>query len=84
MEDIMATFTLTHNEILTELSDRAIRSSVESLKADDRLTIAMREALRNGVSIDDLSEATGVRPLEIRRRVNGSLTVLDDGLLLAS
>lgn len=80
----MATFTLTHNEILTELSDRAIRSSVESLKADDRLTIAMREALRNGVSIDDLSEATGVRPLEIRRRVNGSLTVLDDGLLLAS
>jgi hypothetical protein len=79
----MGTFTANHTHVLTDLADRAIHEAVETLKAEDRLTIAMREALRNGVRIDDLSEMTGLTCAEIRRRTSGSLNVLDDGLLLA-
>lgn len=69
----MATFVDINREVLTSLSDRAIRDSVELLRTEDRLTIAMRQALRNGVRIDDLSEMTGLTPSEIRRRTGRNL-----------
>jgi hypothetical protein len=74
----MATFVNTHRAVLTELSGRAIRDSVKLLRSEDRLTIAMRQALRNGVRIDDLSEMTGLTPSEIRRRTGRELAILED------
>ena len=74
----MATSIDINREVLTSLSDRAIRDSVELLRTEDRLTIAMRQALRNGVRIDDLSEMTGLTPSEIRRRTSRDLAVLED------
>lgn len=78
----MKAFVQDHRQVLTELSDRAIRASVETLRREDALTIAMRQALRNGVRIDDLSEMTGLRPSEIKRRVSRELQVLEDLALI--
>lgn len=67
-----------HENVLTQLSEWAIRSSVETLKAEDRLTIALREALRSGATLDDLSAISGLTPMEIKRRANGHLNVLSE------
>lgn len=76
-------FMTDYNDVLTQLSEWAIRSSVETLKAEDRLTLGLREALRNGADINDLSAMTGLNPIEIRRRSNGNLNVLSDLELVA-
>lgn len=72
------TFLTEHEIVLTQLSEWAIRSSVETLKAEDQVTLGLREALRNGADINDLSAMTGWTPTEIRRRTNGPLHVLSE------
>jgi hypothetical protein len=79
----MTTFNRDHEDVLAQLSEWAIRSSVETLKHEDRLTIGLREALRNGASINDLSAISGLTPSEIRRRVNRELNVLSELELLS-
>lgn len=79
----MTAFMTDHEDVLTRLSEWAIRKSVETLEAEDRLTVGLREALRNGADINDLSAMTGLTPDEIRRRTNGNLAVLDDLALLS-
>lgn len=79
----MAIFNRDQEDVLAQLSEWVIRSSVETLKHEDRLTIGLREALRNGADINDLSATTGLTPTEIRRRVNRELNVLSELELLS-
>ena len=72
-----------HESVLAGLSEWAIRSSVETLRREDRLTLALREALQNGASVDDLSAATGLTPHTIRLRTRRNLNVLSELELLA-
>lgn len=79
----MAGFLTDHSNALAALSEWAIEQSVEALKAEDRLTVALRESLQSGADINDLSGVTGIPVPEIQRRTNGNLNVLDDLALLA-
>lgn len=72
-----------YSETITALSERAIRSSVHELESRDRLTIALREALRNGADINTLSADSGLTVADIRRRTTGSLHILSELELLA-
>jgi hypothetical protein len=67
-----------YRNALTSLSDRAIRSAIRQLEDEDRLTLGLREALRYGADINDLSADTGLTCDEIRRRVNRNLNVLSE------
>lgn len=67
-----------HLEVIATLSGDAINASLRELQKQDRLTLALRESLRNGVSIDDLSAASGLAPAEIRRRIERELTFGED------
>jgi hypothetical protein len=73
----MATFH-DHLDVIAQLSEWAIADSVRELRSHDRLTLGLREALRNGARIDDLSAMSGLTPAEIRRRVRGNLNVLSE------
>ena len=68
----------TQLEVVATLADQAFQATIEELRKYDELTVALRGMLKNGVSIDELSEATGLPPAEIRRRTSGSLKLLGD------
>ncbi len=70
-------------EVVAMLADNQMAASIEELKKRDRLTLALRGYLREGVTIDDLSAATGLTPDEIRRRVDGELNILSDAAELS-
>jgi hypothetical protein len=65
-------------EVIETLRDGAIRASIAELRERDRVTVALRSALRMGVPIEDLSDASGLTPAEIRRRVDGELHLSED------
>lgn len=69
--------------VVATLRDRQIEASVETLKREDDLTIALREMLRNGVDINSLSEASGVPVEKIRARVDRDLNLGEDMASLA-
>jgi hypothetical protein len=56
-------------EVITLMRDRVIQASMTERKRQEELTAVLREAVANGVGIDALSEASGLRPSEIERRV---------------
>lgn len=66
---------LTHNpfaeqlEVVATLKDRVIHASIEEMREQDRLTSALRDALESGITPDALSNACGLPPDEIKRRV---------------
>lgn len=64
--------------VIEQLRDDAIKASIDELSKRDRLTIALRTALKNGMSIDDLSAASGLPCAEIKRRVEGELLLGED------
>jgi hypothetical protein len=68
---------------IESLAQDAIRLSIGELRQRDRLTIALRIALRDGADINDLSAASGLPVAEIRARVNRPLNVLSETDLLA-
>jgi hypothetical protein len=70
-------------EVVSTLADRALEASRAELARIDELTLALRGSLKNGVTVDELSEATGLTPEEIKRRVDRELNVLDDVEVLA-
>jgi len=72
-----------YSDTITALSERAIRSSINELESRDRLTIALREALRNGMDINTLSADSGLTVADIRRRTERGLHVLSELELLA-
>jgi hypothetical protein len=65
-------------DVVATLAGDAIEASIAELRQRDRLTIALRAALRAGVSADELSAASGLTPDEIRRRAASTLFVEDD------
>lgn len=65
-------------EVVETLRDQSILASIEELRHRDRLTVALRASLRNGVPIESLSEASGLTCAEIRRRVDGHLSLGED------
>lgn len=70
-------------EIVATLRDRAIQASLSELKRQDELTIALRQAVRNGQSVDNLSEASGLTTDEIRARMDRDLFLGEDLEMLA-
>lgn len=70
-------------EMVATLRDRSIQASIAELKSRDEMTIALRTALRNGVDIHNLSEASGLTVAEIRSRVESDLLFGDDMASLA-
>lgn len=70
----MKTYTDPQLEVVSALRDEAINASIQEIAKRDRLTQALAASVRNGVSIDNLSEASGLTCEEIRRRIGqGSL-----------
>jgi hypothetical protein len=69
--------------VIAALSKSAIESSIRDLQDQDRLTIALKTAIRNGADINSLSEASGLTPAEIVRRIDSELIVLSDLELIA-
>lgn len=65
-------------EVVEMLSERQMKASLDELRKADELTLALRGYLREGVKIDELSEATGLTVKEIRRRVDAELNILSD------
>jgi hypothetical protein len=65
-------------EILETLRDGEIRASIAELRQRDRTTLALRAALRAGVPVSDLSDASGLTVAEIERRVAGELHLGED------
>lgn len=65
-------------DIVAEISAGTIRASIAELREIDRLTMALRSALRAGIPIEELSAASGLRCDEIRRRVAGELHLGED------
>lgn len=65
-------------EVVASIANAQIEASLAELKKHDELTLALRDYLRQGVSIDELSEATGLSPGEIRRRTTSELVILSD------
>jgi hypothetical protein len=65
-------------EVVATFRDRAIQASIEELRKRDELTIALRSAARSGVSIDELSDASGLAPSDIRKRIDGELALGED------
>lgn len=65
-------------EVIETLRDGQIQASIAELRERDRVTVALRAALRTGVPIEDLSEASGLTCTEIRRRVDGELHLGED------
>ena len=57
-------------EVVATLAESAFEASIEELRKQDELIVAMRGMLKNGVSIDEISAATGLPPQEIRRRTD--------------
>jgi hypothetical protein len=74
----MSDFNHDHLSVIEHLSHCAISASVRELIHRDRLTLGLREAMRHGANVDDLSGMSGLTPDEIRRRVNTPLNVLSE------
>jgi len=65
-------------DVVATLAGDAISASIAELRQRDKLTVALRTALRHGATLDELSAASGLTPSEIRRRVDAALLIDDD------
>lgn len=63
-------------ELVATLSDEAREAGIELLKRHDQLTAEIRRLTAQGVSVDALSEATGLPPAEVRSRAESDRTLL--------
>ena len=70
-------------DVIATLRDRNIEASVADLIREDEMTLALRSALKMGMDINTLSEASGLTIDEIRKRTERSLRVLDDTAAVA-
>ena len=65
-------------DVVATLAGDQIKASIAELRQRDKLTIGLREALRAGVPIDELSNVSGLPVAEIRRRTEARLVIEDD------
>jgi len=70
-------------EVISTLSGDAMRASLQELREQDRLTMGLRQAIRYGVSVDELSARTGLTPEAIRARCDRELHLGEDLSTLA-
>lgn len=61
-------------ELITDLRDQAIKLSIAERGLQEEIDAKMRIMLNEGVSIDALSDASGIPPAQIRSRV-GELAI---------
>lgn len=65
-------------DVLSSLSELTIQARIVELAHEDKLTLGIRQMFKAGVSVDDLSAATGLAPAEIRRRLKCELHLTED------
>jgi hypothetical protein len=63
-------------ELVATLSREVNVASIKMLRSHDELTSEIRRLSQAGVSVDALSEATGLSPDEIKSRVASDRTLL--------
>lgn len=63
---------------VAQLSEDVIDSSIDLQRKRDRQTLEIRKLLERGVPVDELSNATGLSPDEIRAIERRSVVVLDE------
>lgn len=56
-------------EVVATLRDRQIRARIAEMRTQDELNTALRQALRGGVDINSLSDASGLTIEQIRSLV---------------
>ena len=66
-------------EVVATLRDQTIRASLVELREQDKLTVALRSAIRSGVRVEDLSSASGLTVDSINSRVERDLSFGEDG-----
>lgn len=64
-------------DVVATLRDEQIQAAVTEQAKHDALTDAMEQALKSGVDINDLSEASGLPVERIRERIERRLTPTD-------
>ena len=57
-------------DVVATLRDDEIKASIAQMRSHDALLVAVRQALKSGVSIDDVSEASGLSPQAITARLS--------------
>jgi len=62
-------------EVISTLSGDAMRASLQELREQDRLTMGLRQAIRYGVSVDELSARTGLTPEAIPPKLTAWATL---------
>jgi hypothetical protein len=67
-----------HLDVVAHLRDEAIQASIKELARQDELTIACDQLLKQGVDINDLSEASGLPTDQIIRRTQRGLALGED------
>lgn len=65
-------------ELVATLRKRAIEASIDELRRQDELTLAVRQAVRNGADLNNLSEASGLTVGEIKSRMHRELFLGED------
>jgi len=70
-------------EVISTLSGDAMRASLQELREQDRLTMGLRQAIRYGVSVDELSARTDGLGGEARARCERELHLGEDLSTLA-
>lgn len=80
-----ARYTLSHPtelDVVATISRRAFQARLAELRMQDDLTLALRDALKIGVSADTLSAETGYSPATVRRLAHRNLTFGEDAAAL--
>lgn len=57
-------------EVIATLAEDAIHASLAEMQKTETLTAALVTAIKRGVTIDDLSDASGLTPRAIHRRLD--------------
>lgn len=65
-------------DVVATLSERAIKARLAEMREDDKLTVAIRQMLRQGVSVNDISAATGLTCQNILKRTERELHFGED------
>lgn len=65
-------------QIIADQRDAEIRASILELREQDKMAVALRAAIKAGIRIEDLSEASGLSCDQIRRRLNSKVQLDGD------
>lgn len=69
-------------EVISMISERVMAARLNELRVQDDLILALRDALKMGVSVDALSAETGLSPETVRSTARRELTFSDEAVSL--